>query len=164
MTPAQAYPLIVIPGLQYLGDPYQSAEAQLMLMAIGITESGFRTRLQQPKDYAHGFWQFEKQGGCAGFEVDRKQAAFRATAKTLYFPTTRTDTWTLLGKGADSLALIMARGLLWSDPAPLPAPGEEKVAYEYYRRCWRPGKPSWTRWQTAYGAAMDICGLTAVSP
>ncbi|WP_447751835.1 hypothetical protein [Pseudomonas nicosulfuronedens] len=41
----------------------------------------------------------------------------------------------------DILAACMARLLLFTDPARLPALGDESGAWDMYLRVWHPGKP-----------------------
>jgi hypothetical protein len=149
MTLDEARTLIVFPTLEWLGGVYDTSRAERMLLTIGLTESGFKTRLQVGGP-ARGFWQFEKNGGCAEFEASPKLADLRKRAKSLGFPFTRGETYAAIGAGADILACIMARGILWIDPAPLPTDRDE--AYAYYLRRWRPGKPSKARWNTSWAA------------
>jgi hypothetical protein len=142
--------IVIDPVLEALGPPYESDEARVLLMAIGLTESNFRARLQVPVAHARGFWQFEKNGGCAEFELAKELALFRKVATSWGFATTRAATWTAIGAGADHLACLMARGLLWLDPSRLPPVGDVDAAYAYYLRRWRPGKPSPVRFRSAY--------------
>ncbi|WP_231876450.1 hypothetical protein [Azotobacter vinelandii] len=55
----------------------------------------------------------------------------------------------------DVLAAGIARLLLWTDPAPLPAVGEVARSWDLYVRAWRPGKPHRNRWDACYAQAMD---------
>lgn len=145
--------LIVGPTMMHLGEPYDSDKAWVLLVAIGLQESGFRTRRQGGGGPARGFWQFEKGGGCAEFAAARRLGKFRDVARGLYFPTDAAATYAAIGAGADVLACLMARAVLWLDPAKLPEIGEEEEAWEYYLRRWRPGKPHRARWAASYAAA-----------
>jgi hypothetical protein len=163
MTPQTADQLIIVPTLAWLGAPYDSPEARLLLLAIALQESHLKHRKQQPVAHAKGFWQFEKGGGCAGFETDPHQKVFRKAATALNFPFRSAETWTLIGEGADHLACVMARGLLWSHPKPLPTIGDEEAAFAYYLKQWRPApknrEKNRLRWTTTYPMAREVTGL-----
>lgn len=150
-----ALDLVVRPTLAWLGPPYVSDEAELMLATIGLVESRFEVRRQEPVAHAMGWWQFERAGGCTEFETSMKLAAFRRAATRLGFSTKASSTHQAIGLGADNLACIMARAVLWLDPKPLPRIGERDAAYEYYLRRWRPGKPSRSRWNVCYAQALE---------
>lgn len=160
MTPAEAHEDLIPPTLAKLGARYATPEAQLMLLAIGIQESGFRCRDQgDPRIIgpARGFWQFEQRGGCAEFEKAALLEVFRKAAVRLGYATDRHYTWIRSGEPeGDRLACIMARAVLFLDPRPLPGCGDRAGAYEQYLARWRPGKPSARRWATAYATAMRI--------
>lgn len=147
---------IISPALAYLNTyiPLGPA-AKGMLLTIGLTESNFTTRLQKPIPYAKGFWQFEKEGGCREFELLPKLQPFRDAAKGLFFPTRRLETWTALGNGADLLAVIMARALIWLEPNPLPKLTDREGMYRQYLSRWRPGKPSKTRWNASHKRVLE---------
>ena len=55
----------------------------------------------------------------------------------------------------DILAAGFARLLLWSDPQPLPAIGDQQAAWQLYLRTWRPGKPRATAWPLNYQQALS---------
>ena len=66
----------------------------------------------------------------------------------------------------DSLAFAVARLLLWTDPAALPAVGDADAALAYYARNWRPqwwerGMPEPGRWAGSYAEAMDAVAASA---
>jgi hypothetical protein len=56
----------------------------------------------------------------------------------------------------DLLATAFARLLLYTDAKALPAETDASEGWDYYLRCWRPGKPhpgTWaTRWSQARAA------------
>lgn len=144
---------VIEPALSLLPAAMTSPEAKVMLLAIGRQESGFATR-QQVHGPARGLFQFERTGvlgvmhGTAtssmAYELCIKIGVLWGSSSIL--DALATD---------DELACGFARLLLWSDPRPLPAIGDCLGAYENYERCWRPGKPSYTRWkQTAYPEAV----------
>jgi hypothetical protein len=156
MTIEQADTLIVVPTLAYMGAPYNSDEARVLLLAIGYQESRFATRKQE-KGPARGFWQFEggpKTAGAA-FCRDPRFAPFRAFASELHYPVTMPGFMRALASGGDKLACIAARGLLFLDPRPLPARGQVQEAWGYYKRNWNPGKPHLATWRESYRLASD---------
>ena len=55
---------------------------------------------------------------------------------------------------SDTLAVAMARLLLWTDPAKLPEIGEPDAAWRMYMANWRPGKPHPATWPDRYRTAM----------
>jgi hypothetical protein len=144
----------VNPALAYLPATMRSDAARRMLLAIGRQESGFATRRQYGDGPARGLWQFER-GGVLG--VMHHSATGRYAFE---FCEALGQPWGSSGILAalehdDVLAAGFARLLLWTDPSPLPAIGDEDAAYEYYVRNWRPGKPSRLRWAGSYPAAVE---------
>jgi hypothetical protein len=135
MTPQElnAGPLAL--ALTHLG--LDSLPARALLIAIALQESGLATR-QQTHGPAHGLWQFEAEGVSGVLRhpasSDRANALcrWRNVEVIAVYHTLLSD---------DVLAAGIARLLLWTDPAPLPALGEVDAALQYYLRNWRPGKP-----------------------
>lgn len=145
-----------------------------MMGAIGLQESKFQARDQLEMQNgilvpgrlgpATGFWQFEKNGGVKGVMthpasrdiarelVNHVGVAFDAEAIWTFFASHE----------GDELAAVFARLLLLTDPQPLPAPelSNEDIAWNYYIRNWRPGKPHrefWSaNWRDACAAVADI--------
>ena len=160
MTPVEAHELLIWPTLAKLGARYATPEARLMLLAIGIQESGFRCRDQgDPRVIgpARSFWQFEQRGGCDEFAKAPQLEGFRKAAVRLGYATDRHYTWIRSGEPeGDRLACLMARALLFLEPRPLPACGDRADAYQQYLARWRPGKPSARRWATAYATALQV--------
>lgn len=161
MTLNQAHQLIIHPTLAYLAEfipEVNSSEADVMLLTIGATESGFKHRLQQGVHVmlgAHGFWQCEQSGGCWEFANKRSLAKFRAAARSLSYKADSHSVYLDIPK-ADSLACIVARALLWLHPAPLPAMDDCKEAYAQYLARWRPGKPNPSRFLAWHKLALGV--------
>jgi hypothetical protein len=155
VIPTTADDLIVAPTLRWLDYPYNFVEARILLLAIGLTESGFETRLQISGP-ARGFWQFELYGGCEEFYSSLKLRKFRDAALELGFVARPGATYGLIGNGADHLACLMARAILWLEPKPLPSIGDVDEAYRQYRARWRPGKPSKARFVRSYETAIEV--------
>lgn len=153
----------IAPALALLPARMTSPEAEVMLLAIGLQESGFAHRDQLESNGhdlvdgpAMGLWQFERGGAVAGV-LQHEQAGrlARDVLKACGLPVSATPlaVWHAL-EHDDVLAAAMARLLLWTDPRPLPAMDEEERAWVYYLRTWRPGKPHRHRWGACYAAAL----------
>jgi len=153
IAPADALGKIIVPALATLPAEMDSPQARLMLLAIMLQESGLRTR-EQNGGPARGLAQFERNGVLAVMHNTR-------TADIVFHWCD--DNGITYGSNTiyerlaldDELACVFARLLLWSDPRPLPAIGDVMGAFDYYERCWGPGKPSYSRWkQTSYPQAL----------
>lgn len=156
-------------GLALLPRPMSSPEARVLLYAIGLQESRFEHRRQlvgnppRPTGRAKGFWQFERGGGCKGVVTHaasrywmhqvctRRKVAFNATA-----------IWNAI-EHDDILAAAAARLLLFTDPRKLPAMGDERGAWNLYKRTWRPGKPKPETWPACYAYALLLVAERAES-
>jgi hypothetical protein len=149
-----------------------SMAAERMLLAIGWQESRFLYRDQVDTGPAvmgpaTGFWQFERGGGVHGVmrhHATRGAAMDRAAMAGVAFDAQAI--WAAFTKPRhDRLAAAFARLLLWSDPRPLP--DSEAVAWDYYLRTWRPGKPHAKTWPEAWRRAnqvLDQMPLSAPPP
>jgi hypothetical protein len=149
---------VIDPALLLLPVPMRSDRARLMLLTIGLQESRFVYR-RQIKGPARGFWQFElgtsaSRGGVWGVYLHPRTRFHLHTlcehrvvkfAPGYVFDTLERD---------DVLAAGVARLLLWSDPAPLPAENEPEKAWELYLRTWRPGKPHPETWPALHARAV----------
>lgn len=133
---------------------YDTPEARVMLLTIGLQESRFIFRAQQPSRIARGFYQFENGGGVRG--VLTHAASAREIERVLgKIHVDRADVYTAI-EWHDQLATVMARLLLYTDPRPLPAVTDTAGAWQLYLRCWRPGKPHQSTWPTFHKAAVDL--------
>lgn len=138
-----------------------SRAARCMEAAICLRESDGVHRIQlsasgRPLQHlARGLWQFELTGGVAEICEHPKLAWCRAAIKALGYSINPEELHKAIGYD-QFLAAVMARGLLWIDPARLPEPVEESVdeAYAYYIRRWRPGKPRPEKWPANWLAAV----------
>lgn len=128
-----------------------SDEAIVMLLAIGLQESGFRHRRQlvgsppRPSGPAKSFWQAEQGGGMVQGLLFYHNADIRDIVTGLCIvrgvpPDTR-SVWDAI-ENDDVLAAGLARLLLWTDPHRLPAVSDEGGAWALYLRTWRPGAHS----------------------
>ena len=132
---------------------FDTPEARVLLIAIGLQESRLKHRYQivagKPgaKGPARGLWQFERMGGTAGvlgFHSIENLTAYCVSAAGLPASDPRT-VWEAL-EHDDVLAARFARLLLWTDPRSLPKRGDATAGWNYYIRVWRPGKPHLSTW------------------
>ena len=145
-------------ALRLLPPAMDSKEARVMLYAIGLQESRFTHRAQVidggGKGPARGYWQFERGGGVTGVlrhPASRFWANSVCNARNI--PAQPLNVWLAL-ETDDVLAAAFARLLLFTDPARLPAIGEQATSLRYYLRVWRPGKPHPETWPSCYQAAI----------
>lgn len=152
IQPKDALEQVIVPALRLLGQKLDSPEAEVMLLAIALQESGLAHR-EQIGGPAHGLWQFEL-GGLRGV-FKHASSAHRAedVASSLGVSSTPEAVYKALPED-DTLAACMARLLLWTDPKALPAVGDEAGAWALYLRTWRPGKPRPDHWHENYRKAV----------
>ena len=143
----------IAPALELLPSSMTSPVAEVMLLAIGLQESGLVHR-RQIGGPARGLLQFETGGvrGVLQHEASRKHA-LRVCAARGVEPTTAAVYAHL--EHDDVLAMAIGRLLLWTDPKPLPELGKADAAWQLYLRTWRPGKPHRNRWDACYAAALS---------
>ena len=122
-----------------------------MLVAIAMQESALITR-QQISGSAISPYQFEQIGIDNVFTHADTGQLVTSAAKELAIPVD--ENFYDAVKWNDAMATVIARLILWPDPAMLPALGKEVDARSYYERTWRPGIKSSIRWTTSYGAAV----------
>lgn len=160
MTPETFYSRIVEPTLQYMaGSPSIAIpvtdSARVLVMAIAGQESRWKER-RQIGGPARSYWQFEEGGGVAGlFRVTPRQiGTVCASLDILYDPDVVFEAmaWN------DTLACAMARLLLWTDAAPLPAYWDKIAGWQYYERNWRPDAPHPETWSALHDQSMSAIG------
>jgi len=143
-----------------------SREASAMILAICLQESGFRFRRQvvrysegQPVlGPAKGYAQFEMSGGILGvLRHETTRDHIRKVLDALTYDYEILTSYTAIEHN-DVLTAAYARLLLWSDPEPLPAYGQDETAWKYYLRTWRPGKPHRETWNEHLTEAWRIVG------
>ena len=142
-----SFELLLDDTFAILGEHFDTPAARAMLWAIGRQESRFEHR-RQIGGPARGFWQFEKGGGVKGVLTHPSSKAHAiALCNERGVDATTAAVYPALEKD-DVLAAGFARLLLFTDPAPLPAPkvGLAQEAWAYYKRNWRPGKPHRQTW------------------
>lgn len=145
--------LALAPGLSLLPGRMDTREARVLLMAICIQESGLRHRRQLGGGPARGYAQFET-AGVQGVLTHRASSehAVRVCCELDVEPTTPAVHAAL--EHHDALTVCMARLLLWTLPAPLPAVDATAGAWDQYIAAWRPGRPRPEHWPQSHGAAL----------
>lgn len=143
MTPLILTDAVIAPTLKLMGPKYDSPEAQTLLLAIALQESGLRHR-RQVGGPARGFWQFEKGGGVRGV-LEHKASSDLSNGLCQVFLVKPEFAYEALEQN-DILACIFARLLLWTDPKSLPDVNDAHACWHYYLRNWRPGKPHIDVW------------------
>lgn len=163
MKPADFYQSIVVPTstgiLKALAPQIKdSSESRVLLLTIAGIESDWTGRRQNGGP-ARGYWQFEMMGGVK--QLTDGSATTRGvmikTCAALDIPFTLDTIFEAMAWN-DTLACVMARLLLWQDPAPLPAVGAEVAAWDYYLRNWRPGAPRAQAWHSYYETSRKVMG------
>jgi hypothetical protein len=147
----------IVPALALLPAKMCSREAKVMLLAIGLQESGFTTHVQMlangKRGPAHGYLQFEIGGvrGVMNHPQSRLWLVDLCRERACAF--TPEAIWAQI-ETDDVLAMGLGRLLLWTDPKPLPAVDQPQEAWALYLRCWRPGEPRPESWPAHHAAAV----------
>lgn len=157
---------IISPAMGYLPLNWDNARARVMLVAIGLQESGFKHRYQvidandpSRKGPARGFWQFERTGGVRGLmRSQRTSGLIYRLLEDRKVPWDETLVWEAL-EFDDILAAAFARMLLWSDPSTLPLTTATNEAWDIYINAWRPGKPHKDKWAANHKQARKFYNL-----
>lgn len=143
MTLDEVIAAAIDPALALLPAQMDSPDARVLLLAIGLQESGFQTRQQLGGGPAHGFWEFEPGGvrGVYQHAASRYWLAVLCKARGCEF-TVRAIYRRLLTD--DVLAAGIARLLIFTDPKRLPT--DAAGGWALYIRTWRPGEPRPKTW------------------
>lgn len=155
---------IILPALAMLPPKMNSFQARVMLLSIGLQESHFQYRRQLGNGPARGFWQFEmgtqaSRGGIWGVFLHPQSAPLlKLLCESQGVGFDPKSIWTALETN-DIFACCVARLMLWTDAAPLPAAQDPDGTWALYLRVWNPGKPRPAEWpnnhQQALQAAKD---------
>ena len=143
----------------------RSAQASVLLLAIQLQEAPNQEQ-KQIGGPAVGTYQFERGGGIAGvLRHEASQALAVAVCKALGVAATVEGVAIALQNANDTLDAALARLLLWTDRAALPAVGDVEGAFQTYLRVWRPGaytrglfsarKALRDKWSRNYAKALD---------
>lgn len=153
MTLSEIRERAIAPALAMLPARMRSDAAEVMLLAIGLQESGLIHR-HQIGGPAHGLLQFERGGGVRGVmnHPASKDHAARVCVERGVEPTVVAAFDAI--EFDDVLAMAFGRLLLWTDPKPLPDVQDVNGAWDLYLRVWRPGKPHRHTWDRHYAEAV----------
>ncbi|WP_312143258.1 hypothetical protein [Stutzerimonas kunmingensis] len=125
-------------GLSLLPPQMGTRPARVILHAINLQENPTRLE-QQVKGPARGDYQFEKGGGVVGVMTHGAvKAKTQDVCRERGVAFNADSIYQAVGRDP-VLAAALARLLLWTDPKPLPAAGDEQGAWALYLRVWRPG-------------------------
>jgi len=152
ISPSDALASVIDPALSQLPASMTSDPARVLMLAIALQESSLAARVQDGGP-ARGLWQFEQGGGVHGVMTHPATCAYaRKLCAGHACPATERAAYLALA-GDDVLAAGFARLLLFADPSPLPAVGDEDGAWRYYVTNWRPGHPRPLHWIGNYRLA-----------
>lgn len=166
MTPEILLHAVIDPALGLLDRRLDTPEADAMLIAIALQESGLAARVQvldagkpwwqSRPGPAHGLWQFERGGGVTAVMGNAATKAIVDPVITqLNYPFDRTIIHDAIIHN-DLLAAVFARALLYSAPWPLPGPDSPTEGWRQYLWAWRPGKPHESTWARNYRIAWEL--------
>ncbi len=170
MQPDRFLKEIVDPGLARLSavaGVKSDDKARVLLLAVAGQESLWKHRRQigigqyYPQTVgARGYWQFESTWGGPVALNDVLQSTSKQIAAVCADLEIACDELALYEACAwnDTLAVALARLLLWRDPAPLPELGDEQGGWNYYLRNWRPGAPHPEAWPDRYQTSLKLVG------
>jgi hypothetical protein len=146
---------ILDPMFSQLLPHFDSPEARVMLLAIGLQESKFEARRQGGGGPARGFWQMEKP--TVGLVLNNRASAdYAASVCSLRNVAPYADSvWRKL-EFDDVLAAALARLDLWDNPRSLPGLGRGAEAWAYYIQTWGPGRPHARSWNGYYAQALEV--------
>lgn len=144
---------VIRPALELLNEPYDSSEAEVLLVAIALQETKLKDRFQVGGGPAMSFWQIEPP---TAYRTVAKWPAGAAVLANLELSTNDLMSWL---PWSELGACIVARGILWLEPSPLPDVPNPSAGWQYYaEKCWRPGKPHPELWSDHYWEASRVCG------
>lgn len=143
------------PALRLLPEGMGGARAEVMLLAIGLQESGF---VQRRPDIGpeRGFWRARPDDDMVGIVLRHPFSAPLAVAAcdARRVPPIEERVFAAL-EHDDVLAAAFARLLLHSEGERLPPVGEVADAWTLYCRIWRPAQEQRQSWDRSYALAMD---------
>jgi hypothetical protein len=148
---------IIDEAMKLLPSNYDSINARLLLTAIAYQESQF-LHAHQIGGPAHGYWQFERNGGVLGVLTHHSTKDLaRDVCSALNVTCSKRSVFDAIETNP-ILAAVMARLLLWTHPKALPSIDNPATSWKYYFDTWRPGKPHIHRWPSACSKALKLWG------
>jgi hypothetical protein len=169
MTPDVFLKTIIVPTAEWLPTIGVNLDfgdrARVELLAISGIEASWSARVQGGGGPAHGLWQFEggPMSGTAQVML-HAPSQLGLVCEGLGLAVDRNELYNALIVN-DRLACVLARLLLWTDPKPLPALGDEAEGWHCYVRNWHPGAPRPNEWPEIYkrSLAAVVDATTATS-
>lgn len=160
MTLSEIIRAAITPALQLLPGGMDTPQARVMLLGIGLQESGFEHRRQMGNGPARSFWQFEpgtraSRGGVWGVylhDASRFWLERLCAARNVQF---LPDVIYHAIENDDVLAASVARLMLFTDPRRLPDLDDVVGSWDLYARVWRPGKPRPKEWAGNHAKALQ---------
>jgi hypothetical protein len=148
------------PALTLLPAPMDSDKARVIMLAIGLQESGLTARYQKvagdpfAKGPARGLWEAERGGVRDVMQnaATRQHAIVLCAARKCPFDASQVHASL---EYDDILAAGFARLFLFADPHPLPEVDDVDGAWATYLRCWNPGKPRPADWPANHAQALS---------
>lgn len=146
------------PGLNLLPQRMDTTDARVMIVTICLHESLLRHRWQLGRDLvprgpARGYPQFELAGVRGVFRHRATRKLIRIICEELDIDPTPQAAHEAM-RWCDTLAVCLARLLLWTLPQPLPH-DDVAEAERQYLAAWRPGKHDPERFRNAYQRAQE---------
>lgn len=154
MTPAIILQAIIRPALLLLPTVMASREAERMLLAISIYETGLESRSP-----VGGWWDLDE----AGYVLRHPETSGYASqaCRTLAIDPVEKDAKLVL-RFNDVLAAVFARLLLWTLSAPLPGARNQRGAWDQYVEAWRPRRLRGEQWPLAWEEARQTAAKFAL--
>lgn len=128
---------VLDPVLAWMGGNFDSPEALVALTTFSLQEDPKGFRKQMPSGPARSWWQIEPQTAA----VVWRHPAIVPYLRRLGMPETPSrDVIVEILRWSEWTAVVIARGILWMDPKPLPKVEDaDSLFHLYVDRTWRPG-------------------------
>ncbi|MFZ6045996.1 hypothetical protein ACFW0H_07720 [Pseudomonas sp. CR3202] len=146
---------ILEPALAMLPPGLGGARAEVMLLAIGLQESGFKHR-RPAIGPERGYWRFDPDDDNVGAVLRHPATAALAVAvcDEQQVPPIEERVFTAL-EHDDLLSAVFVRLRLHIEGERLPPVGDVGDAWSLYCRAWRPAELIRRKWDRSYARAMD---------
>ncbi|MFC5694160.1 hypothetical protein ACFPU0_01140 [Pseudomonas sp. GCM10022186] len=152
---------VLEPALAMLPPALGGARAEVMLLAIGLQESGFHDR-RPVSGPERGYWRVDPDDDSLGAVLRHPATAAMAVevCDRQQVPPIEERVFAAL-EHDDLLSAVFVRLRLHIEGERLPPVGEVGDAWNLYCRAWRPQEPDRRHWGRSYAQAMDALGATA---
>lgn len=158
MTPNAFLAQELLPALAWLElvvgpVPPASRQARIMLLAIPGQESLWENVQQFGGGPGRGFYQDEPETCGLVLNNPASSGMMHMVCNALAVAPNQQAIYAAL-LGQPKLQVALSRGDLFCDPRPLPAYGDSRGAWIYYKRDWGPGDPHPAIWDGIYAQAI----------